>query len=147
MPVWRSPLAFSTSSIGHYCIWDNSLIFDNSLAEFIQNQCYYYERKGSKERFLNKIVNPSLVSKFLNLERLVPLPTMEGKLQAFPLPCYDGIQLEEMVCFPDSGKCLRRCRLLHNTLTSQSNNYSSPPRDAICHVEPTVHTHKTIYCG
>ena len=35
--VQHSPLAFLTSSIEHYCIWDNSLIFNNSLAEFTQN--------------------------------------------------------------------------------------------------------------
>ena len=65
--------------------------------------------KAQKEVFFNKITNPTLVSMFLNLECLVPLPTMQGKLQAFLCPYYDSIQLEETVFFPDSGERLRKC--------------------------------------
>ena len=72
----------------------------------------------AQKKVLTKITNPSLVSMFLNVERPVPLPTMEGKLQAFLRPYYDGVQLKETVFFLDSGEHLRRCQLLHNTLTS-----------------------------
>ena len=48
-----------------------------------------------------------------------------------------------MVFFLDSGKCLRRHRLLHNTLTSWSNNHC-PPRDVICCTEPIICMNKTL---
>ena len=52
-----------------------------------------------------------------NLSHLVPLPTVEGKLQVF-LPFLTGIQLKITAGFLDSSECLRMYRLLHNTLLS-----------------------------
>ena len=72
-----------------------------------------------------------LVNMLLNLVCPVPLPTMEGKLQAFIHPYYDGIQLQKMVFFLDSSKHLRRHWLLHNTLMSQ-NRQSVPTQG--CHL-------------
>ena len=99
--------------------------------------------KAQKKVFNQRVAYPYLVSMVLSLECLVPLPTMEDKLQAFLCPSYDGIWLKEMVFFLDSGECLRRRWLLHNTLTSQSNNHS-PPRDTICHIKPIICTNKTL---
>ena len=65
--------------------------------------------KAQKENITKRLLIHSLVNTFLRLGHSVPLPNMEGKLQALLCLYYDGIQLEATVSLPDYSEHLRRC--------------------------------------
>ena len=81
-----------------------------------------------------------------NLGCLVPLPTMEGKLQSIPLSSLMGIQLKINNGFPRFQQAMQEVSTppQHSDESRQQVN-QHPPRDAICHTKSNIHFKQNIY--
>ena len=89
-----------------------------------------YKRKKTK-----RLVIQSLVNMLPNLVHLVPLPTMEGKLQSLPPSSLTGFQFKINNSFPRFwGVSQEALTPLQHSDESRKMN-QCPPRDATCHIE------------
>ena len=80
-----------------------------------------------------------------SLGHLVPLPTMEGKLQNIPLSFLTRFQLAIDSRFPRFQRAFQEVSTppQHSDELRQANQF--PPRDAICHIESNIHDEQNIY--
>ena len=80
-----------------------------------------------------------------NLGCLVPLPTMEGKLQSIPPSSLMGFLLKINNRFPGFQQMSQEVLTppQHSDESRQTNH--CPPRDAICHIESNIHVKQNIY--
>ena len=98
------------------------------------------------KRKKNQKVGNLIPSQYVTqLGHLVPLPTMEGKLQSIPLSSLMGIRLKINNGFPRFQQASKEVSTpsQHSDELRQMNQ--CPPRDAICHIKSNICIEQNIY--
>ena len=80
-----------------------------------------------------------------NLGCLVPLPTVEGRLQSVTSSSLMGFQLEINNGFPRFQQASQEALIPPQQSDESRQTNQCPPRDAICRIESNIRVEQNIY--